>query len=154
MRANLFKTSQSLVDRSPAASTRERSSFERRMKMTHGTILRSLAIVVATAISGSVMAMDSSAVIRPADEADEMPGILTSSKQPLAAGRIVAVDRNAGRIAIEHMPISDLFMEKMTMIFRVADPNSLYGHTAGDKIRFKVERDGKSYVITRIENSI
>jgi Cu/Ag efflux protein CusF len=123
------------------------------MNMTRRTILKSLAIVVSTAISGSVVAMDSSFTTGPADEADEMPDILTSSKQPLAAGRIVAIDRNAGKIAIEHIPISYLFMEKMTMIFRVADADSLYGLTAGDKIRFRVERDGKSYVITRVKNS-
>ena len=39
------------------------------------------------------------------------------------------------------------------MIFKVADPSLLYGRTPGDKIRFQLERKGRSYVITRIENS-
>lgn len=77
-----------------------------------------------------------------------------SGKQVLSTGRVVNVDTDAGRITIEHKPITHLYMESMTMIFRVKDPATLTELTPGDKIRFKVERDNEGFVITRLENSI
>jgi Cu/Ag efflux protein CusF len=66
----------------------------------------------------------------------------------------VAVDRAAGTITILHKPIPTAFMmETMTMIFRVADKSILHGLSAGDKIRFEVQREGRGYVVVRIENS-
>ncbi len=46
-----------------------------------------------------------------------------------------------------------LYMESMTMIFKVADPAMLTGLTPGDRIRFKVDRAGDGFVVTRIENT-
>lgn len=76
-----------------------------------------------------------------------------SGERILSAGRVVKVDRDAGKIAVEHKPIAHLYMESMTMIFQVKDPAMLTGLTPGDKIRFKVERDNDGFVVTRIENS-
>jgi Cu/Ag efflux protein CusF len=75
------------------------------------------------------------------------------SDEPLASGRVVAVDRAAGRITLEYRPIPQLFLEGGTRIFQVADPTSLKGLGPGDKVRFEVERTGRSYTVTRIENS-
>jgi Cu/Ag efflux protein CusF len=73
--------------------------------------------------------------------------------EPLASGRVVAVDRAAGRITLEFRPIPQLFLEGGTRIFRVEDPASLKGLSPGDKVRFEVERNDRSYSVTRIENS-
>lgn len=62
----------------------------------------------------------------------------------------VATHRNSRTIAIEHRPIEAFYMPNMIMIFRVADPSLLISLTAGDKIHFKVEHEGRSY---RIANS-
>src|SRR5262245_23328718 len=59
--------------------------------------------------------------------------------EPLASGRVVAVDRDAGRITLEYRPIPELFLEGGTRIFRVEDPKSLKGLGPGDKVRFEVE---------------
>ena len=75
------------------------------------------------------------------------------SDEPLAAGRVVAVDRAAGRITLEFRPIPQLLLEGGTRIFLVKDPASLKALGPGDKVRFEVERDGRSYVVTRVENS-
>jgi Cu/Ag efflux protein CusF len=75
------------------------------------------------------------------------------SDDPLASGRVVAVDQSAGRITLEYRPIPQLFLEGGTRIFQVADPTSLKGLGPGDKVRFEVERKGRSYTVTRIENS-
>jgi Cu/Ag efflux protein CusF len=75
------------------------------------------------------------------------------SDEPLASGRVVAVDRAAGRITLEYRPIPQLFLDGGTRIFQVADPASLKGLGPGDKVRFEVERNGRGYTVTRIENS-
>jgi Cu/Ag efflux protein CusF len=75
------------------------------------------------------------------------------SDEPLASGRVVAVDRNASRITLEYRPIPALFLEGGTRIFHVDDPTSLKGLGPGDKVRFEVERDGRSYTIVRLVNS-
>ena len=74
------------------------------------------------------------------------------SDEPLATGRVLAVDRAAGRITLEFRPIPQLLPEGGTRVFRVKDPASLKGVNPGDKVRFEVERNGRSYLVTRVEN--
>lgn len=92
-----------------------------------------------------------SASTLPASAWDSGPG--PAADRVLSAGRVITADADAGRITIEHKPIQHLYMESMTMIFRVKDPAMLVGLRPGDKIRFKVERDDGRFVITRMENS-
>lgn len=75
------------------------------------------------------------------------------SDDPLASGRVVAVDRAGSRITLEYRPIPQLFLEGGTRIFHVEDSSSLKGLGPGDKVRFEVERDGRSYTIRRLVNS-
>ncbi len=75
------------------------------------------------------------------------------SDEPLATGRVVAVDRAAGRITLEFRPIPQLLPEGGTRIFNVKEPAWLEGLRPGDRLRFEVERDGGNYIITRIANS-
>jgi Cu/Ag efflux protein CusF len=120
--------------------------------MVHELVLKSLVIFLAATASGFASMTDA----QPYDEdlwERGAPSERPESNLPPAAGRVVAVNQNTGEIVIEHRPIMHLYMEYMTMIFRVADRSMLEGLTPGDKVRFEVERDGKSYVITRIENS-
>src|ERR1700741_4410950 len=58
--------------------------------------------------------------------------------EPLASGRVVAVDRAGSRITLEYRPIPQLFLEGGTRIFHVGDPTSLKGLGPGDKVRFEV----------------
>jgi Cu/Ag efflux protein CusF len=74
-------------------------------------------------------------------------------EEPLASGRVVAVDRAAGRITLEYRPIPELLLEGGRRVFKVEDPTSLEGLGAGDKVRFEVERNGRTFKVTRIENS-
>ena len=73
--------------------------------------------------------------------------------EPLVSGRVVAVDRAAGRITLEYRPIPELVLEGGRRVFNVADPMSLKGLGPGDKVRFEVERNGRTFKVTRIENS-
>ena len=75
------------------------------------------------------------------------------SDERLASGRVIAVDHAAGRITLEFRPIPQVFLEGGRRVFQVDDPASLKGLGPGDKVRFEVERDGRTYKVTRIENS-
>ncbi|MBS0219497.1 MAG: copper-binding protein [Proteobacteria bacterium] len=121
--------------------------------MAHSILLKSLAVILALALPLSVLPAPSSLAAGPDDEVDDMPAALAPQGGPLTSGRIVAIDRTAHQVEIEHAPIKEFYMQAMTMIFKVADPSLLYGLTPGDKIRFRLERSGRSYVITRIEHS-
>ena len=78
---------------------------------------------------------------------------IAPSDERWAIGRVVAVDRAGSRITLEYRPIPQLFLDGGTRIFHVGDPTSLKGLGPGDKVRFEVERDGRSYTITRLVNS-
>jgi Cu(I)/Ag(I) efflux system protein CusF len=89
--------------------------------------------------------------------ASAAPAPASDTTQPaekvLSAGRVVKVEAEAGKITIEHKPIWRLYMEAMTMTFKVRDATMLTGLTPGDRIRFKVDRAGDGFVVTRIENA-
>ena len=72
---------------------------------------------------------------------------------PLARGHVVAVDRKAARITLQFQPILPFLPEGGTRIFQVAQARWLKGLGPGDKVRFEVERDGRSYTVTHLENS-
>jgi Cu/Ag efflux protein CusF len=111
---------------------------------------RVVAVVFALAMS---LPAPSALAVGPDDEADSMPDVLAPQSGPLGVGKIVAINRDTCQLELEHMPIKAYYMQGMTMVFKVADPSLLYGRSPGDKIRFQLERQGRSYVITRIENS-
>ena len=71
---------------------------------------------------------------------------------PRASGRIVAIDAAAGRITLDYRPIP-LLPEGGVRVFTVEDAASLKGLSAGDRVRFEVEREGRGYVVTHLENS-
>jgi len=125
--------------------------------MTLRSILRLSTIAAAIALSGAVLAMETTRATEPGS-ADAMTlGLPLPSNMPLetplASGSVVAVDRANGRITLDYRPIPELFLEGGTRIFQVEDPTSLTGLTPGDKVRFGVEREGdRRYVVTRIEN--
>lgn len=77
----------------------------------------------------------------------------TAPDEPLAFGRVVAVDATQGRITLEFRPIPQRFLEGGTRIFDVTDAAALKGLSKGDKVRFDVERDGRRYIVTRLENT-
>lgn len=117
--------------------------------MAYGPIIKlAVAYAVATLSLGTMEA--SSLATEPPDEADDVPRRFVGA---LAAGEVIAVDPVAGTVTIRHGLILNPFMEAMTMIFRVSDRSMLEGRRPGDRIRFKVERASRSFVVVWIENS-
>lgn len=70
----------------------------------------------------------------------------------MASGRIVAIDPAAGRVTLDYRPLP-LLPEGGVRIFAVENPAILKGLRPGDRVRFEVEREDRSYVVTRLENS-
>jgi Cu/Ag efflux protein CusF len=69
----------------------------------------------------------------------------------MAAGEIKKVDKDTGKLTIQHGPLTNLNMPGMTMAFKVQDPSMLDQVKVGDKIRFHVERVNGAFVVTRLE---
>ncbi len=70
---------------------------------------------------------------------------------PLADGEIRRVDKEAKKLTIRHGPIPNLDMDSMTMVFQVKDPAMLDQVKAGDKVKFRAEKLGGAFTVTRIE---
>lgn len=69
----------------------------------------------------------------------------------LSDGDVRKVDKDANKITIKHGPLANLDMPPMTMVFQVADPATLEQVKAGDKVKFRAEKIGGAFTVTRIE---
>lgn len=69
----------------------------------------------------------------------------------MTAGEIRKVDKDNKKITIKHGEIKNLDMPGMTMVFRVNDPMLLDTVKAGDKVRFRAEKAGGTFVVTDIQ---
>jgi Cu/Ag efflux protein CusF len=87
-----------------------------------------------------------------ADEAHHAPGTQTAQASvPPSEGEVRKVDKDAKKITIKHGPLANLDMPAMTMVFQVRDPALLDQAKAGDKVKFRAEKEGAQYVVTSIE---
>ena len=69
----------------------------------------------------------------------------------LSDGEVRKVDKDAKKITIKHGPLASLDMPAMTMVFQVKDPAMLDRVKAGDKVKFRAEKIGGAYTVTKIE---
>ena len=69
----------------------------------------------------------------------------------LADGEVRRVDKDAKKLTIRHGPIQNLDMPAMTMVFQVKDPAMLDSVKAGDKVKFRAEKIGSAFTVTKIE---
>jgi uncharacterized cupredoxin-like copper-binding protein/Cu/Ag efflux protein CusF len=91
----------------------------------------------ATGVVGSLSFVSSTAATAPDGE--------------LADGEVRRITADTGRISLKHGEIKHLEMPPMTMVFQVSDKALLEGLKVGDRVRFRVMKDGSRYVITAIE---
>jgi Cu(I)/Ag(I) efflux system protein CusF len=112
-------------------------------------------VILSATVGGGVWAAQRIAA-KPCSAAAPPPNLSTlrpAEEFPLTAGRIVAVDSKDGRLTVMHRGVNRFYLEPGTFIFHVENRSLLTGLTPGDKIKFDVEREGRRYTITRIENS-
>jgi Cu(I)/Ag(I) efflux system periplasmic protein CusF len=65
-------------------------------------------------------------------------------------GEIRKIDKDAKKITIKHGEIKNLDMPPMTMVFQVRDAALLDNVKAGDKVLFRVVKEGSVYVLTEV----
>lgn len=75
----------------------------------------------------------------------------TDQTAALTEGEVRKVDKEAKKLTIRHGAIANLDMPPMTMVFQTQDPAMLDSVKIGDKVRFRAEKTGGAYVVTRIE---
>ena len=110
--------------------------------MTRAYFLSLLSLLATMFAVGQVLALETlPGEPEVEDRVETVRGQAVPSDEPRASGRVVAVDRAAGRITLEFRPIPQLLPEGGTRVFRVKDPASLKGLGPGDKVRFEVERE-------------
>lgn len=72
---------------------------------------------------------------------------------PMTPGEITRVDKRASKLTIRHEEIKNLDMPPMTMVFGLKDATQVAQFNPGDKVRFQVQDEGGSLMITRIERA-
>ena len=75
----------------------------------------------------------------------------TKSVQDKTSGVVKKVDKDAGKVTINHEPLKNLEMPKMTMVFRVKDPAMLDKLKEGDKILFVAEKVDGAFTVMSFE---
>lgn len=86
------------------------------------------------------------------------PAAVATSPAPAAAadpalteGVITRVDARSGKLTIRHGAITHLDMPPMTMVFGLQDAQQAAQFKPGDQVRFRVEDQAGTLVITRIQ---
>lgn len=79
------------------------------------------------------------------------PAEIQTAQTDLTDGEIRKIDKDARKITIKHGEIKILDMPPMTMVFQVKDESLLSKARIGDKIQFKVIKEGGTLVITEIQ---
>lgn len=124
------------------------------MKVPHKLMIGLFALAAAIGLAGSVVAAETMVDPWPYYHDSEMTGsVQPVASMPLASGRVVAVDRAAGKITLVYPAIPQLLLEGGTRNFAVQDAATLSGLRPGDKVRFEVEREGRSFIVKRIVNN-
>ena len=107
-------------------------------------------LLAATVLAGAVPAHAASHAGAPM-ATDARKDSTMAAPSDMAEGEIRKVDMDTKKITIKHGEIRNLDMPGMTMVFQVKDPALLNKAKAGDKVRFKAEKDGSAFVVTDIQ---
>jgi Cu(I)/Ag(I) efflux system protein CusF len=114
-----------------------------RFSSLFGTLVVSTGLALAAANASAQMHDHNQHNAAPAATQDD-PSVLTD-------GEIKKVDKETGKLTVQHGPLTNLNMPGMTMAFKVQDPAMLDQVKVGDKIRLRVERVNGAYTVTKLE---
>ncbi|WP_022962950.1 copper-binding protein [Halopseudomonas pelagia] len=76
---------------------------------------------------------------------------MASTHEPMSEGELRKIDQAGQRVTLRHGPIDNLKMPPMTMVFKVENAADLQGLAAGDKVRFRADKQNGNYVVTALE---
>lgn len=85
-----------------------------------------------------------------ATAAEPTPMAMTESPS-LTDGQVKKIDKERGKITIQHGAIKHMDMPGMTMVFLAKDKAMLEKVKAGDKVRFMVVYEGGKMTVTDIQ---
>jgi len=68
-----------------------------------------------------------------------------------ADGEITRIVKETNRITIKHGPVPEMDMQPMTMVYQVKDPGLFDKVKVGDKVRFKMLREGGAMYVESFE---
>ncbi len=77
--------------------------------------------------------------------------VAAASAAPATEGVVRKVDRQQGRLTLQHGRIENLGMPGMTMVFKAASPKLLDGLKEGDKVTFAADNVEGVLTVTAIE---
>ncbi len=83
--------------------------------------------------------------------ATALAGVHAFAAEPLSEGEIRKIDTGTAKLTIRHGELKNLGMPPMTMVFQLKDKSRLPTLKVGDKVRFRAEMEGTTYVVTVIE---
>ena len=109
---------------------------------------RSRHTLVAFALAGAGALLPAVSGAADAPAKGPAAAVTTEAASAMTDGEVVKVDASAGTVTLKHGDIPNLDMMAMTMVFKVADKRMLEGVKPGDKLRFRAERRGGSFVVT------
>lgn len=75
----------------------------------------------------------------------------TTAQTVQTTGKVVRIDNAAGRITLDHEPIKNLQMDRMTSVFRVKDAAMLKVVQVGDQAMFEADRIVGDLTVVKIE---
>ena len=99
----------------------------------------------------SLVCAGASGVAVAAPEAQEAMQSTDDTWLKLTSGQVRTVDAEEGKLIIRHEAISNLEMPAMTMLFKAKTPELLRNLQAGDRIRFRAEREAGIILVTHIQ---
>lgn len=73
--------------------------------------------------------------------------------EELTKATIQKLDHENSKITLKHEAIKSMGMPAMTMVFVVEDKSLFKGLAVGDKVRFKLQKNGSVVVIAGIEKA-
>jgi Cu/Ag efflux protein CusF len=77
--------------------------------------------------------------------------IKMTSHNDMSQGDVRKIDKDAGKITIQHGEIKNLAMPPMTMVFRVREPAMLKKVRLGDNVQFNAIIDSGALVVTDLQ---
>lgn len=113
----------------------------------------SLALLATNASAQMQMQMPMQMPMHEHGQHDAMSTDAQNDPSALSEGEIKKVDKDTGKLTIQHGPLKNLNMPGMTMAFKVQDPAMLDQVKPGDKVRFRVEQINGTFTVTKLETA-
>ena len=116
-----------------------------RFSSLFSTLIMSGGLALAAANASAQMQMHDHA------QHSAMPTASPEDGNALADGEVKKVDKDTGKLTVQHGPLTNLDMPGMTMAFKVQEPAMLDQVKAGDKVRLRVDRVNGALTVTKLE---